>query len=90
MEMILVKNIEVEVVPQDIIQIRQMDETNIYKPFERVQEEMKILVEQVRGQRFINARGQEFCIGMSKKVRDAIGLPFEAYDNLQKEVWQKV
>ena len=86
MNMILVKNIEVVVMLQDIIPITQMNNANLYKFTDQVEKEMKILVEQVSGKKFINARGQEFCIGMTKQVQEAIGLPFKVYDNLQKEV----
>jgi len=43
-------------------------------------------VEHVNGERFINARGETVCIGMTKHVQDAVGLPFEAFSNMNKEL----
>lgn len=85
MKMLLVKNIEVELVPEDIVIITRMDERNRYLDYKQVEDKMQTLIGQVKGQRFVNARGQQICIGMTEKVREAIGLPFEAYDNLWKE-----
>lgn len=42
--------------------------------------------EYVRGERFINARGEEICIGMTERVQRAIGLPFEAFKNQNKRL----
>lgn len=44
---------------------------------------IRIATEVIRGQRFRNSRGVIICIGMSQQVREAIGLPFEVYENLQ-------
>ena len=46
----------------------------------------EITTEMVRGRRFVNHQGEEVCIGMSKQVQEAIGLPFEVYDNMQSSI----
>jgi hypothetical protein len=84
--MLLVKNIEVELVPEDIIQIIQRDERNKYLDYKQIDEKVQTVVELIRGQRFVNERGEQVCIGMSEKVRTAIGLPFEVYNNLKQEL----
>lgn len=43
-------------------------------------------IEHINGERFVNARGETVCIGMAKQVRDAIGLPFESFSNMNKEL----
>ena len=83
--MLLVKNIEVELVPEDIVRITRMDEQNRFLDYKQMEDKMQTLIERVSGQRFVNARGQQICIGMTEKVREAIGLPFEAYNNLRTE-----
>lgn len=42
----------------------------------------------IQGEQFVNAYGQRFCIGMSKQVREAIGLPFEVFKNMHGEIEQ--
>jgi hypothetical protein len=43
-------------------------------------------IETVKGQKFVNARGEAVVIGMSKAVQDAIGLPMEAFNKQGKEI----
>ena len=44
-------------------------------------EEMKVTREHIHGRRFVNKYGEEVVIGWSKDVEDALGLPFEVFDN---------
>jgi hypothetical protein len=83
--MLVVTNIEVKIVPEDIVQVVLQDPLTSYKDPLEVQKEISTTIEQIKGKRFINNQGQTVCIGMSKQVQEAIGLPFEALDNLQKE-----
>ncbi len=46
---------------------------------------VKALEELITGKIFVNCRGEEVCIGMSKQVQDLIGLPFEVMDKLLVE-----
>ncbi len=48
----------------------------------------KVKQEVIEGRRFVNIRGQEFCVGMSKQVQEAIGLPFEVYQTQREEIVQ--
>lgn len=43
-------------------------------------------VEHVYGTTFINRWGEKVDIGATKKVQDTIGLCFEAYDNMRREI----
>jgi hypothetical protein len=56
------------------------DEGAEYKP-------MDALTEFVSGRRFCRpSDGTDIVIGMSKDVRDLIGIQYEAYENLEKEL----
>ena len=46
-------------------------------------EEAQFTIEEVRGQRFIMPDGKEVCIGLTQKVRDTLGIPFDVYDQQQ-------
>ena len=46
----------------------------------------EITTEMVLGRRYVNYQGEEVCIGMSKQAQDAIGLPFEVFDNMQNTI----
>jgi len=48
--------------------------------------QMQIHTEMIKGRRFVNAKGKQICIGMSKEVQELIGLPFEVFENLQKDI----
>jgi hypothetical protein len=43
----------------------------------------------IQGRRFINANGDEICIGMAKEVQTAIGLPLECYEKLSATIDRK-
>lgn len=45
-----------------------------------------IETEIIRGRLFVNARGEEVCLGASEDIQKALGIPMEAFDNLRKEV----
>lgn len=49
-----------------------------------VAETVRFTNEVVLGKDFKNAHGKTVCIGMTKEVQEAIGLPFEAFEELQK------
>lgn len=49
-------------------------------------EYVEITTELITGRRFVNANGEEVCVGMSKQVQKYIGLPFEVYENLQNNI----
>ena len=42
--------------------------------------------EMIRGRTFVNAHGRRVCIGMSKQVQDAIGLPARAFENMSEHI----
>lgn len=45
-------------------------------------EPVEVTREMIEGKVFKSVDGREICIGMSKQVQDAIGLPLEVFDNL--------
>ena len=48
--------------------------------------ELNVVTELVKGRKFVNSRGQKVCIGMTSEVQQLVGLPFEAFDRMEKEV----
>lgn len=44
--------------------------------------QMKAYYEYVRGERFINTRGEEVYLGMTAQVQEALGLPFSVFKDL--------
>ena len=86
-KMILIKNIEVEVVSNDYVyeMYEKMGKPSIsYGERDYLEKELKMTKELIRGQRFINNRGETVCIGMTKQVQDTIGLSFQAFENLRR------
>lgn len=83
-EMILIEDINVKVVPEDIVQIYREKQAAQPHFDDTLDKEIETTIELIRGKHFINNREQVVCIGMSKQVQDAIGLPFEAFDSLQE------
>jgi hypothetical protein len=41
--------------------------------------------EVVTPRKFVDERGRRYLIGMTREVQEQIGLPFDAFENLQKE-----
>ena len=83
--MIVIKSIEVIEVPGDILDYypqRQMVaafDAKSCRPYEK-------MLKRVEGRRFVNARGEEFCIGWAEEVEEAVGLPFEIFENMSKDL----
>lgn len=86
--MLIVKNIEIVDVSEDIVGLLHDKSLPDLKASPKIptKEEMSVPIEVVHGRRFINADGEEFCIGMSKKAETALGLPFEVIENQQNEI----
>jgi len=85
--MICIKSIEVLEVEREHVEMAHL--TPPYQevlPIGEESIEIKVLYEMVRGRRFINHDGKEVCIGMTKQVQDAIGLPFAVFENMEKKI----
>lgn len=90
MNMICVKSIELEVFDRDEIEY-------FYSPgFERdyldiggTGKDIKIKREMIQGRVYRDSVGREICIGMTREVQEAIGLPLEAWKRLVEEHEQK-
>ena len=83
--MILIQEIKVIQTDIDPITIAHALACN-YEPMRTAYIPPEITTEMVRGRRFVNHQGEEVCIGMSEQVQQAIGLPFEVYDNMQSSI----
>jgi len=70
---------------QMVCQIRHFDKLKFfdYKDFDFDEMGVPVVKEWIKGEIFINERHEQVCIGMSKKVQQSIGLPFEVYGNMQ-------
>lgn len=86
--MLFVKKIEVVEVDRDRVENIICDREGIraYDPDIRYVEET-FKTEIVDGQRFVNYRGQEICIGMTAAAREALGLPFEIYEDMESRLF---
>jgi len=85
--MILIKDIEVMAVSSDYMyeMHEKIGNPHIsYYERDHLEKELKMNKELIRGERFVNTRGETVCIGMTKKVQDTIGLSFQALNNLTK------
>jgi hypothetical protein len=85
--MILIKDIEVVVVPNNYVytMYEKMGNPSIsYGERDYLEKELKITKELIRGERFVNTRGETVYIGMTKQVQDTIGLSFQTLNNLTK------
>ena len=86
--MICIKSIEVIEVERDDVEIayQMWPDDHYFLPDATEPVAAKFITETVRGRRFRNIDGKEVCIGMTKQVQDAVGLPFEAFENMEKEI----
>jgi len=88
--MICIKSIEVIEVERDDVEVAHFRwpdgyfETGDYECSPMTAE---LTYEMVRGRRFRNRDGKEVCMGMTKQVQDAVGLPFEAFEDMEKEIY---
>ena len=86
--MILIKSIEVAVVEgdlQSVIGRFQKQRADSLKTLILV-ENVALTEEMVYGRIYRTADGREIVIGMTKEVKDAIGLPYGVFENLTKEL----
>lgn len=85
--MILVKDIKIIDVrrddfhPVDHYDPERFLATDFAEPTKAV---VKVKREWVKGKRFVNSQGRIVVIGWSKIVQDALGLPFEVFENQER------
>lgn len=85
--MILVESVKVRLVRGDQTNIvTQRPVVGVYDP--SVIMEASVKTEVVRGRRFVDASGEEFCIGMTKEVEATLKLPFDIYEDMSSQVCQ--
>lgn len=86
--MLVVTDVKIAEVPRDYF------EHNIFDVHEAVRcrsaidpmdSAIKVTREQVRGRQF-HHYGRTYTIGWSRRVQDALGIPFEAFDNMKKDI----
>ena len=83
--MILVKSIEIMEVSDNFVYeiYEKMGNPHIsYNERESLETKLKLTREIIKGQRFINKRGESVYIGMTKEVQDILGLPFHVFNDL--------
>ena len=71
-KMILIKNIEVEVVSNNYVyeMYEKIGNPHIsYYERDHLEKEVKMTKELIRGEIFVNTRGETVCIGMAKKYK---------------------
>lgn len=89
--MLLVKSIEVEEVPGNVVAINHVEGLDDM-PFalnfaDKIPHaEISATKETIQGQMFTKINGERVCIGWSNQVQDVIGLPLEAFENLRNEI----
>lgn len=83
--MLVVKSIEVVEVNTDVFFVRRPRGIDKYPTsaggMVALRDEQ--VVDMVKGRRFINQNGNEFCIGMTRQAQTALGVPFEAIDTMK-------
>ena len=91
MNMVCVKSIELVEVDRDRIEFANFPPPDVrFQPEELLPvKDIGITREMIKGKVFRNSLGRKVCIGMRKEVQDALGLPFEAFDDLRDQVEQK-
>lgn len=55
---------------------------------EKLTDPIEVTEEMVKGETFCTANGDTICIGMTKEVQTAIGLPFNEFDSLRERLYQ--
>ena len=83
--MILVKSIEIMEVSDNFVYeiYEKIGNPHIsYNERDSLEKELKLTREVIKGQRFINKRGESVYIGMTKEVQDILGLPFYVFKDL--------
>ena len=84
-KMILVKSIEIMEVSDNFVYeiYEKMGNPHIsYNERESLETKLKLTREIIKGQRFINKRGESVYIGMTKEVQDILGLPLHVFNDL--------
>tara|TARA_R110001599_G_scaffold101758_2_gene260055 strand:- start:1523 stop:1927 length:405 start_codon:yes stop_codon:yes gene_type:complete len=83
----LIKSVEVIEVSNNPYDIIHPPQSSMYAYNRDAESQaMKLYREVVRGQHFINDKGEDVVIGMCEEVQKLIGLPFDSYDALSKEI----
>ena len=84
--MLLVESVKVRLVRGDQTSIvTQRPIVGVFDPSAVMEETVK--TEVVYGRRFVDASGEEFCIGLTKEVEDTLKLPFDVYENMERRLY---
>lgn len=88
MEMLLVKDIDVCHVPEMDTLWLNLARRPDYVPVDGGKSAMTFQAykEHVRGREFVNRRGERVCIGMTKKVGDILGLEYEYWERMDRNL----
>lgn len=81
--MICIKSIQTVEVDEDQLGLIFFPPRTALKPEDMFKaEEQEVTKEMVIGRKFINIEGKSLCIGIAKEVQKALGLPFEAFEDM--------
>ena len=83
--MLVVKDIDVIQIDRDSIQLASMPGIDGYSPSYL---DPPITFETIRGRVFRNSRGERICIGMSNVAQQAIGLPFDVFESMNRQMFE--
>lgn len=84
-KVIVITKIEIKNVPEDHVRVvmHQNEKLLGINPAE-YHRQVDLAEEEIRGEKFVNNNGEIICIGMSKQVQEAIGLPMEVFRKLSE------
>ena len=85
--MIVVTKIEtIECEDRDFFMYRDMSSHEAAQYGGEIAAKIAYELEPIRGMKFAKLNGDVVVVGMSKQAQEAIGLPLEAFDTLQREL----
>lgn len=86
--MIVIKNIEFLEVDRDFWEIHHYERDHILvrENGAEAMAPVEVIRELIQGYRFMRPDGTEIYVGMSRQVADVIGIQYESWDNMQREL----
>jgi len=85
--MILVKDVAIAIVQKDDwAKVRKYEIGMVARWGDPCKTSIPVTIEDIEGQRFRTEDGRELIIGMTQAVQDSIGLPMQAFKNMNEEI----
>jgi hypothetical protein len=92
MEMLLIEDVKVHIVPQNVWAIEKfLSDGGVERSFLPTNKgedllDAKVCREIIRGRAFVDRHGRRVCIGVSSKAAEVLGLQYEAWANMDAEL----